>query len=113
MASSRAAGRTASGTYHLNASDTQTVPAIITITEGWNGCGLLLKEFGDAGPAIIGFWSVANVYADPCHWDGGLMDPPAGPTADDLAAAMVDQAITQASAPTDDTLGGNAATTSG
>lgn len=38
-------------------------------------------------------WKVANLYADPCHRrSGGLLDPPVGPTVDDLASALVEQA---------------------
>jgi len=100
-------GRQAAGTFSLGAAATQTVPATITIAEGWDGCGLLIKDFGvRGGPAIIGLWSVTNVYADPCHWDGGLMDPAVGPSAEDLAAALADQALTDTSEPTDATLGG-------
>jgi hypothetical protein len=71
----------------------------------------MVKEFGDpAGPALIGFWSVDNVYADPCHWNGALMEPAIGQTSEDLAQAMVDQALTEASAPTTATIGGLEAT---
>jgi len=98
------------GTYILTADATQTVPAIVTVPDGWSGCdkGLLAKEFGPpAGPALIGFWSVDNVYADPCHWlDGGLTDPAVGPTVADLAAGLGAQTLTDATAPDDDTLGG-------
>lgn len=100
----------AAGTYRLSATDTETIPATFTVPAGWSGCGLITKEFGPpAGPALIGFWLVENVYADPCHWDGGQMDPAVGPTAADLAAAMVDQAVTEAAAPTATTLGGHPA----
>lgn len=102
------------GTYVLDAEATQTVPATVTVPDGWSGCdgGLLGKEFGaPAGPALIGFWSVDNVYADPCGWlDGGLMDPAIGPTVADLATALGDQTLTEASDPADDTLGGLPAT---
>jgi hypothetical protein len=95
------------GTYVADATDTMTVPVTITFTEaGWNGCGLWVKEFGSAGTALIAFWAVDNVYANPCQWKGALMDPPAGPRATDLVNAMVDQELTDASAPSASSLGG-------
>lgn len=100
-------GDLGAGTYALSAKDTQAVPAVITVTEGWAGCGLMTKEFGEPGGlALIAFWSVENVYGDPCHWRSTLMHPAVGPGVDDLAAALVDQDVTEASTPTDDTLGG-------
>ena len=101
------------GTFRMTAEQTQTVPAMVTVPDGWSGChqGLLTKEFGPpAGPALIGFWSVDNVYADPCQWDGALMDPSVGPTPADLANAVVAQELTDATVPDDDTLGGLPAT---
>ena len=102
------AGRgTAAGTYLFTADDTMTVPATITIPDGWDGCGLIAKEFGPpAGPAIIGFWEVENAYANPCHWNGGQMVPPVDSTAADLAIAMVSQEITEAEPPSEAALGG-------
>jgi hypothetical protein len=70
---------------------------------------------GDAGPVADGFYDlallpypVANVYGDPCHWKGSALTPPVGPTVDDLAAALAEQAGAAAIAPTDVTLGGHA-----
>jgi len=96
-----------SGSYAFSAIDTQTVPATIIVPSGWTGCGLMTKEFGEpAGPGLIAFWSVANVYVNPCHWRGSLMDPAVGPAVDDLAKALVDQDVTAASAPATDAIGG-------
>lgn len=60
------------------------------------------------GPAEIAFgpWIIANVYTDPCQWQGSLLDPAVGPTVDDLATALVAQEGRNATAPTDVTLGG-------
>lgn len=56
---------------------------------------------------ITPWWRARNLTADPCHWrSGGELDPPVGPTADDLATALVEQAAGNASAPTDVTVGG-------
>ena len=37
----------------------------------------------DSGSAVVNFWDVCNVYADGCEHT--LLDPPLGPTVDDLA----------------------------
>jgi len=103
-------GRMSAGRYSLTAEQTLTIPAEITVTDGWNGCGLIIKEFGaPGGPALIGFWVVENVYRNPCYWNGGLMDPSAGPSPDDLVTALVDQELTDADAPSTGTLGGHPA----
>jgi hypothetical protein len=96
------------GTYSLTADATLSVPATFTLaTDGWAGCGLIVKEFGPpAGPALIGFWSVENVYTDPCHWMGALMDPAVGPTPADLTAALASQELTDSTEPAEGTLGG-------
>ncbi len=49
----------------------------------------------------VGFWSVENVYADPCKWEGTLLDPPVGPRVDDLVAALANQPGRHASTPTE------------
>ena len=68
----------------------------VALPAGWEGpgdSGLVLKS--DSDPLVVdyddvgvGFWSVANVYADPCR--AQLADPPIGPTVDDLASALAD-----------------------
>ena len=83
---------------------------------GWfhNGGGNIAKDLlaDPVGPAfaevlITPWWRARNLTADPCHWrSGGELDPPVGPTADDLATALVEQAAGNASAPTDVTVGG-------
>lgn len=56
---------------------------------------------------ITPWWRARNLAVDPCHWrSGGELDPPVGPTADDLATAPVAQAAGNASEPTDVTVGG-------
>ena len=95
------------GTYQWTASDTQTIPLTITMTEGWRGCGLAFKELGEPGGVMmIGAWDVVNVYANPCHWRESLMDPRVGPTIDDLASAMDAQELTEAEPAEDVTIDG-------
>jgi hypothetical protein len=38
----------------------------------------------------LGFYTVANLFADPCDLEGRMMDPPVGPTVADLSAAFSD-----------------------
>jgi hypothetical protein len=84
-----------------------TVPA-----EGWFSIDtwfLGKDEVGDEGYDITLLpYQVANVYADPCHWKGNGLVPAVGPSVDDLAAALVEQAGPAAVAPTDVTLDGYA-----
>jgi hypothetical protein len=49
---------------------------------------------------------VANVYTGGCQWMGTALDPPVGPTVDDLATALVAQGGPGTAAPTDVTIGG-------
>jgi hypothetical protein len=49
---------------------------------------------------------VDNLYSDPCDQASGLMDPPLGPTVDDLASALANQPSTDASEPIDVTIDG-------
>jgi len=89
-----------------------TVPAT-----GWSGGGYNLRkgtfsptaEDPSANSMTVAMtpWKVANLYADPCHWrSGGLLDPPVGPTVDDLATALVQQAGGTRSTVSDVALGG-------
>ena len=34
--------------------------------------------------SAFGLWTIADVFADPCQWQGSELDPPVGPTVDDL-----------------------------
>ena len=47
-----------------------------------------------------------KVYADPCHPDRGLLDPPPGPSVDDLAKALASLPSLVATTPTDVTVAG-------
>ncbi len=73
---------------------------------GWIGYGD--GNFGkqDHNPLMTP-WAVRNLTVDPCRAIGaGELDPPVGPTIDDLAAGLVAQAQGNASTPTDVTVGG-------
>lgn len=88
-----------------------TVPA-----SGWvhNGNAHIAKKPIAGGwfeVLITPWWRPRNLSADPCHsQSGGEVDPPVGPTADDLVTALVAQAAGNAEGPTDVTVGGYPAT---
>jgi hypothetical protein len=59
---------------------------------------------------VVVFWpfpgELAEVYTDPCNWSTSIIDPPVGPTVDDLADALAAQAMRGDATPTDVTIGG-------
>ncbi len=50
-------------------------------------------------------WTAVNVYADPCHPAAGELEPPIGPSVDDLVAALSNDPAFQVSPPVDVTAG--------
>jgi hypothetical protein len=54
---------------------------------------------------LVFFWDVDQVYPTPCKWKGKPMVDP-GPDVDRLVAALSDQPLRNATAPTDIELGG-------
>ena len=66
---------------------------------------------GLGGPntaALLGFGAIANLYVDPCAIDRGMLDPPPGPSVDDLVAALAALPGMETTAPTDVTVDGYA-----
>jgi hypothetical protein len=59
----------------------------------------------DSGQGISA-WFVGDVYAEPCHWVGMLLDLPMDPSVDGLVAGLASQQGRHASAATDVTLDG-------
>jgi hypothetical protein len=51
------------------------------------------------------FWNVDNVHVDPCSVAAGELEPPIGPSVDDLVAALSTLPGLQATAPVDVTVG--------
>jgi hypothetical protein len=78
----------------------------LTVPEGWETGGLrsTIAAVGSAGVGLD-FTVVEAVYADPCHLEAGLVDPPVGPTVDDLASALAALPGVNASVPTDTVVG--------
>jgi hypothetical protein len=75
------------------------------IPDGYQGFGgyAVIKLGENQGMST---WVVGNVYADPCHWIGTLLDPPVGSSVDGLVAALASQKGRHASTPTDVTVDG-------
>ena len=97
----------APGTYLWSAGGATPADITLTIPAGWSGrYGIPNKDRGGPGEVAVGDWIIANVYTDPCQWQGSLLDPPVGPTVDDLATALAAQKGRNATAPTDVMLGG-------
>jgi hypothetical protein len=60
------------------------VPVTFTMPAGWESDGPFVSK-SDAEPTRgLVFMNVSNLYADGCQWE--LVDPPPGPTVDDLAS---------------------------
>ena len=62
---------------------------------------------GDTFDLYFSPFLVDNVYTGGCHWVGTALNPPVGPTVDDLATALLAQAGPGASPPVAVTVGGH------
>ena len=88
----------------------------VTVPEGWEEFYSILwadvdgvstpPTAGGPGEIAVGWELVTNVFADPCHWQDSLLDPPVGSTVDDLAAAFAERVGGVASGPKDVVFGG-------
>jgi hypothetical protein len=84
-------------------SSIESIEISYSVPAGWN------RE--PAGPELMGpiadeigglsFWTVSDVFADPCRFSEGTLDPPPGPSVDDLADALADQRGVAADPPSD------------
>jgi hypothetical protein len=97
------------GTYSLDTS----FPVGITfeVPDGWRSCsegevdqGVCL--YGDPRGVGVSFLIVDNVVADPCGPINQLIDPPVGPSVDDLVTAISNLEGFEATAATDVTVDG-------
>lgn len=65
------------------------------VPEGWRGSeqGVIHSEFGANAPngAALAFWTVSNVYTNPCGWRGSVARGPVGGSVSDLVAALASQ----------------------
>jgi hypothetical protein len=76
---------------------TLTAPIHWTVVDGW-------MAYTGAGGVMVE--AISNIYADGCQW--GLLDPPVGPTVDDLVAAWANLPDLVATAAVDVTVDGYA-----
>ena len=97
------------GAYALPAAGAGAPQLVVTIPDGWRSyCrpDCFAIESGLTGGTVgIGYFVVANVYADPCAHV--LRDPPLGPLVDDLATALSTLPGTEATTPIATTLDGH------
>ena len=101
----------APGTYFWDVGARSPVRFTFTVPDGWtNRNDIIRKDQNGAGEVALGVWIVMNTYADPCRWQESLLDPPVGPTVENLESAVADQVGRNASAPADVTVGGYPAT---
>ena len=97
------------GTYAI---DRGTLNATISVPAGWSSLdGRGVAKGDDESSMVVVFWPfpedfAAGVYTDPCSWAGNEVDPPVGPTVDDLANALAAQSMRGDPVPTDVTIGG-------
>jgi hypothetical protein len=68
------------------------------LLDGYEGDDVV---FGSDGGQGISTWSVRNVYANPCHSNDTLFDPPVGSSVDALVAGLASQKGHPSTAPTD------------
>ena len=96
------------GTYTLVG---EGLDATLTVPAGWSN----LEQRGvvtgaDDSFRAVTFWPFPTdfdrVYSDPCRWKTSIIDPPVGPTVDDLANALAAQALRGDAVPTDVTIDG-------
>lgn len=102
-----AQGALEAGTYQFTVLD--GVNVTLTVPEGWGN----VQGYGVVGEgATVVVWpsdaEAANVYADPCRWQDGFVDPPVGPSVDDLATALADQPQRGDGVPIDVSIDGHA-----
>jgi hypothetical protein len=100
------------GTYRLElnriaVAGAKLPPILITVPDHWNSAGWLLNQprSGESAPPVaVQFWEVEQVYRHPCQWKGSLFWP--GPTVDDLAKALAEVPLRNATKPIAVTLDG-------
>jgi hypothetical protein len=86
-------GRLDPGTYVLHYSSIggaeafPTLAFTFTLPAGWDRVIIDGLAWNDKG-LRIGFAVVDNLYVDPCDPELGLLEPPVGPSVDDLATAL-------------------------
>jgi basic membrane lipoprotein Med (substrate-binding protein (PBP1-ABC) superfamily) len=91
------------GTSYFAGGD--SVPVTVTLPAGWEVEEVfVMKPTGNDWPISVSFWDVGDIYADPCQWV--LVDPPVGPTVDDLVSAWANIPALDATTAIDVTVDG-------
>jgi hypothetical protein len=85
---------TVQGDPSLNSSYVITMQLL----DGYEGGDVV---FGSDGGQGISTWAVGNVFADPCHSNHSLLDPPIGPSVDELVTGLASQKGHPSTTPTD------------
>ena len=85
------------------------VRVTIAVPDDWVRGGWLVNNGRNTGTELtaIQVWAVTNSHTDPCNWDETALDPPLGPTVDDLVTALENQ-LTRGASASDVTLDGYA-----
>jgi hypothetical protein len=95
------------GTYRLTSAG---LNAYITVPAGWGNFDQWGVHGGSSDDMVVLFWPYPDgfneVYTDPCNWSTTIIDPPVGPTVDDLANALAAQAMRGDAVPTAVTIDG-------
>ena len=94
-------GPVSAGAYALPAEGAGAPQLVVTVPAGWRSycrptC-FAVESGPTSGTVGIGYFAVANVYADPCAHV--LREPPLGPSVDDLARALSTLPGTEGSTP--------------
>jgi hypothetical protein len=90
----------------------QPVSVSFTVPAGWVYGGpdahiIMLSNTELTAWILWSAWPATdNMYRDPCHWQQGELDPPLGPSVDDLAGALAELPGFVTAGPTQTTLGG-------
>ncbi len=82
-----------------------SVPVTVTLPAGWEVDDVFVNKPGSDPRFSVSFWDVAEIFADPCEWV--LVDPPVGPTVDDLVSAWANVPGLDATAASDVTVDGH------
>jgi hypothetical protein len=98
------------GRYQVNAGLSTDVT--VAVPSGWSAGGdwVVLGPRGNDEPdgMAIRFYAIPNLAVNPLAHGEGNLDPPVGPTVDDLVQAIVDHSAWTATEPTDITIDGHA-----
>lgn len=96
------------GEYDIMQQPADPVRVTLTVPEGWTGGEFVIWKYEGAAPEgmAVAAWLVENVYTDRCQWVGAELDPPVGPTVDELVDAFVELPAYGATAPVDITVDG-------